>query len=58
MTKPDLERGPLYPPLRDIRKISLAIAVSVAETAYALRLARVRRPRSLRDAIARFMYVP
>ena len=32
--KTDLERGSLYPPLRDIRRISLAIAVSVAEKAY------------------------
>ena len=54
----DLERGSLYPPLRDIRRISLAIAVSVAETAYELKLARVRRPRSLRGAIRRFMYEP
>jgi malate dehydrogenase (oxaloacetate-decarboxylating)(NADP+) len=29
----DLEQGSLYPPLRDIRRISLSIAASVAETA-------------------------
>ena len=52
------QRGSLYPPLRDIRKISLAIAVSVADKAYELKLARARRPRNLRDAIARFMYEP
>jgi len=56
--KADLERGSLYPPLRDIRRISLAIAVSVAETAYALKLARAKRPRNLRSAIERFMYEP
>jgi len=54
----DLERGTLYPPLRHIRRISLAIAVAVVETAYAMKLARTRRPRNLRDAIARFMYEP
>ena len=56
--KTDLQRGCLYPPLRDIRRISLAIAVSVADKAYELKLARARRPRKLRDAIARFMYEP
>jgi malate dehydrogenase (oxaloacetate-decarboxylating)(NADP+) len=56
--KADLERGSLYPPLRDIRRISLAIAVSVAEQAYALKLARAKRPRKLRSAIERFMYEP
>ena len=56
--KTDLERGSLYPPLRDIRRISLAIAVSVADKAYELELARARRPGNLKDAIARFMYEP
>jgi len=54
----DLRRGSLYPPLRDIRRISLAIAASVAGKAYELELARARRPRNLRAAIARFMYEP
>jgi len=59
LVKPrDLERGTLYPPLRDIRRISLAIAVRVAETAYELKLARLRRPRNLKKAIAAFMYGP
>ena len=54
----DLERGALYPPLPDIRRISLEIAVSVVEAAYALKLARVKRPRHLKKAIARVMYEP
>jgi len=54
----DLDRGSLYPPLRDIRRISLAIAVSVAEQAYRMRLARAKRPPSLKRAIANFMYEP
>jgi malate dehydrogenase (oxaloacetate-decarboxylating)(NADP+) len=54
----DLERGSLYPPLRDIRRISAAIATSVAERAYALKLARAKRPRHLARAIEAFMYEP
>ena len=58
VTEADLERGSLYPPLRDIRRVSLAIAEKVAETAYAMNLARAKRPRKLRETIARFMYDP
>jgi malate dehydrogenase (oxaloacetate-decarboxylating)(NADP+) len=58
VTASDLERGSLYPPLRDIRRISLAIAASVAECAYRMKLARARRPRDLKRAIARVMYEP
>jgi malate dehydrogenase (oxaloacetate-decarboxylating)(NADP+) len=58
VSKEDLARGSLYPPLRAIRKISLAIAVSVVERAYALKLARAKRPGNLRASIAKFMYEP
>jgi malate dehydrogenase (oxaloacetate-decarboxylating)(NADP+) len=54
----DLDDGALYPPLKDIRKISLAIAVSVATKAYALNLARERRPRNVRQSIKALMYRP
>ena len=54
----DLDEGTLYPPLRDIRKISLAIAVSIATKAYAMGLARERRPPNLRRAIDAMMYRP
>ena len=58
VTPQDLERGSLYPPLRDIRRLSLEIALAVATAAYDLKLARARRPRNLRRAIAGFMYEP
>jgi malate dehydrogenase (oxaloacetate-decarboxylating)(NADP+) len=58
VTARDLDNGALYPPLHDIRRISLAIAASVAEAAYGLKLARAKRPRNLKNAIARFMYEP
>jgi malate dehydrogenase (oxaloacetate-decarboxylating)(NADP+) len=54
----DLDRGSLYPPLADIRRISLAIATSVAEEAWAAGVARGRRPGRLRTHIRRFMYDP
>jgi malate dehydrogenase (oxaloacetate-decarboxylating)(NADP+) len=54
----DLDHGALYPPLQEIRNISLAIAVAVADKAYSMNLARRRRPRSLRRSVEAFMYQP
>jgi malate dehydrogenase (oxaloacetate-decarboxylating)(NADP+) len=54
----DLDHGSLYPPLRDLRKISLAIAVSVAKKAYAMNLARAKRPANVRRTIEALMYWP
>jgi len=56
--KKDLDAGSLYPPISGIRDISLAIGVSVAEQAYAMKLAQAKRPRDLKRAIAQYMYVP
>jgi malate dehydrogenase (oxaloacetate-decarboxylating)(NADP+) len=58
VSRSDLDRGAIYPPLRDIRKISLAIAMAVADSAYELKLARGRRPKNLRRHIERMMYRP
>ena len=54
----DLEHGAIYPPLRDIRKISLAIAVSVATNAYKMGVARRRRPANVRRSVESLMYHP
>jgi malate dehydrogenase (oxaloacetate-decarboxylating)(NADP+) len=54
----DLDAGSLYPPLKDIRKISLAIAVSVAAKAYDMNLARAKRPENMKQSIAASMYEP
>ncbi len=54
----DLDAGAIYPPLKDIRKISLAIAVSVAEKAYEMNLARAKRPKSVRRSVEAIMYKP
>jgi malate dehydrogenase (oxaloacetate-decarboxylating)(NADP+) len=54
----DLDQGSLYPSLREIRKISLAIAVKVATKAHAMGLARQPRPKNMRRTIAAMMYQP
>jgi malate dehydrogenase (oxaloacetate-decarboxylating)(NADP+) len=54
----DLDQGSLYPPLKEIRKISLGLAVSVATRAYAMKLARAKRPRDVRRRIEALMYLP
>jgi malate dehydrogenase (oxaloacetate-decarboxylating)(NADP+) len=54
----DLDQGSLYPPLKEIRKISLAIAVGVATKAYTMNLARTKRPKNVRQTIKALMYQP
>jgi len=53
-----LQSGSVYPPLSQIRSISLHIAVAVAECAYAQNLASVPRPENLQETIKQFMYDP
>jgi len=54
----DLARGAIYPPLADIRALSLAIAVAVAEVAYDQGLATIERPDDLDGTIKAGMYDP
>jgi malate dehydrogenase (oxaloacetate-decarboxylating)(NADP+) len=54
----DLDQGSLYPPLTEIRKISLAIAANVATRAYQMKLARARRPSNIRRTIEKSMFRP
>ncbi len=54
----DLDEGSLYPPLKDIRKISLAIAAGVATKAYSMKLARRRRPANVGRHVETLMYRP
>ena len=54
----DLGRGALYPPLTDIRNISLAIAAAIVKKAHELKLARSRRPKDVRRTIQEAMYQP
>jgi malate dehydrogenase (oxaloacetate-decarboxylating)(NADP+) len=54
----DLAAGSVYPPLTDIRKVSLAIAVAVAEQAWKQGLAQEERPDDLESLLAGMMYDP
>ena len=54
----DLAQGRIYPPLEKIRDVSAAIAVAVAEVAYARDLATKPRPKDLVDDIKSQMYQP
>ncbi len=54
----DLEAGALYPRLRDIRQVSLAIATALVEQAHALGLARRARPADVKAEIERYVYEP
>ena len=58
VSEEDLERGLIYPPLTDIREVSTAIAVAVAEVAYQRGLTAQPRPDDLWAHIESQMYVP
>ena len=58
VSQSNLDAGTLYPPLSDIRAVSLHIAVAVAEKAYATGLAQLSRPADLKGHIERMMYQP
>jgi len=54
----DLITATLFPPLTDIRAVSLNIAVAVAEKAYEQKLAQKPKPANLKSYIAEQMYDP
>ena len=58
VSEEDIARGSVYPPLKDIRNISLEIAVAVADKIFSSGLAQVPRPEDLRQSIADYMYDP
>ena len=53
-----LDAGTLYPPLADIRRVSLEIAIAVAEKAYECDVANEPRPNDLRAFIQSKVYDP
>ncbi len=58
VSEADLRQGSVYPPLRNIRDVSLSIAIEVAELAYQRGLARSPKPDDLAAAIKSLMYYP
>jgi malate dehydrogenase (oxaloacetate-decarboxylating)(NADP+) len=54
----DLEVGGLYPPIAEIRDLSMEIAIAVVEKSYELGIAQAERPTDLRKAIEDYMYNP
>jgi malate dehydrogenase (oxaloacetate-decarboxylating)(NADP+) len=58
VTADDLEIGRIYPDLARIREVSTAIALAVAENAFARGLARMARPDDLAAHVKAQMYQP
>lgn len=58
VTEDDLAMGRIYPSVSTIRAVSKAIAIAVAEIAFARGLARVDRPTDLAAAVTAAMYQP
>ncbi len=58
VTDRHLEKGALYPPLSEIRHVSLGVAEAVARQAFDDGLAKPARPSDLRRAISEIMYDP
>ncbi len=54
----DFANGTIYPPLKDIRKVSLAIAEAVASLAYREGLAALPKPKDLRAYLETQIYEP
>jgi len=58
VTQFDLDQGSLYPPLRNIRDVSVNIAAAVAAVAYDQGLARIAKPDDLHGFIKSRMWHP
>jgi len=58
VSQQDLDEGRIYPPLSQIRQVSLTIAVAVADYAYAQNLAALPKPNDLKADMLAHMYDP
>ena len=58
ITQEDFENGLIYPNVNDILKVSIAVAIKVAEEIFNSGLAGIERPGNIADFIKSKMYVP
>jgi malate dehydrogenase (oxaloacetate-decarboxylating)(NADP+) len=58
VTQADFEKGLIYPRVNDILKVSLNVALRVAEEIFVSGLAGVERPKDIRAFIESKMYIP
>ena len=54
----ELDKGMIYPPLSNIRDVSVNIAFAVAEEAYDNKITKAERPKDLEQRIRDYMYDP
>ncbi len=58
VTEEEIERGSVLPPLKNIREISLEIAVAVATYIFDNGMSGIEKPQDLRKSIREYMYDP
>jgi len=58
ITQEDFNNGLIYPPIKNIREVSINVAVKVAEEIFRSGLARVKKPKNIRKFIKSKMYEP
>lgn len=58
VTDAHLNEGLVYPPLSEIRKVSMAIGVAVATQAFDLKIARAAKPASIDALVRSYFYEP
>jgi len=58
VTQSDYENGLIYPSVNDILKVSLNVAIKIAEQVFTARLAGIRRPKDIRLFIQNKIYDP
>ena len=58
ITEEDFLKGLIYPPIKNIRDVSVNVAVKVAEEIFRSGLARVKKPKNIRKFIKSKMYEP